>query len=138
MLRIDSLATKTEYTKDNVLAFQMIESLKKLQYSRRFSKNEITVLKLQLNRDLYIEMFVGLARRAKYNDRRIMRLAHEVNKRFVTPMMPQDVHTYTLELLDKDIKISNYVDIVEMLEVTDEELDMMLGMNRTEKEELLA
>lgn len=124
-----NMRDKETYTKDNLLALRMIEQLKRLQYTRRFSGNEITEIRLQLNRELYIEMFVGLAKRARYNNRRIMRLTHEINRRFKVPLKPEDVHTYTLKLLEEVQEDINYEELITSLSITKEELQTMFGSN---------
>lgn len=123
------LREKKTYTNDNLLALRMIEQLKRLQYSRRFSGDEITEKRLQLNRELYIEMIVGLAKRARYNKRRTLRLAHEVNRGFKVPMTPEDAHTYTLELLGEEQEKVSYESLITSLSITNEELKTMLGSN---------
>lgn len=124
-----SVLDKIELTTKNLNSIEMIESLRRLQYMRRFSKDETTELKLQLSRDIYIETSVNLARRAGYNARRIMRVAHEVNRSFEVSLEPQHVHQYVEKLLEEEYEDITYSKIVELFEITDEELIVILGTN---------
>lgn len=130
-MRKSSILDKRELTEDELLAIEMIESLRRLQYIRRFSKDEITELRLQLSRDLYIELAVNLAVMANYNERRTMRLAHEVNRSFDIAIEPKKVHDFVNELMLENFDKLSYFELVDILDITEDELSEILGTNQS-------
>lgn len=109
------------------VALAMLESLKNLHYNRKFSKDEIAEIKLQLSRELYIEVFVHLAQEAGYNRRRLMRLAHEANRSFDRSLAPKEVDKYVAEILGKEKEIYTYNDLAELFDMSDEEYNEFIG-----------
>lgn len=132
-----SILDKKELTSKNKESLKLIESLRRLQYMRRFSKDENTELKLQLSRDTYIETAVNLARLAGYNYRRTMRLAHEVNRSFEVTIEPKLVHEYVDKLLSEEVSDVNLDTMIETFDITEVELIEILGTNADELDTVL-
>lgn len=114
---------------NSIGAVARIEQLRRLIRKRRFTKDNATQIRLHAERDKYIETAVFLAKRAKYSEARMYRLAQEVNRSFDPYFSPSVVHKLTEDMIEKN---TSKVDIDAFMfdfDVTREEYEVMLGTN---------
>lgn len=119
--------TKQPIIKQGVGAIARIEQLRRLIRERRFSTDAAVADNVHTDRQLYMETAVLLAKRAKYPERRVYRLGHEINKMFEVYFNPVMAHEIIEKAYLKDDSDTDIDAWMFDLDVTKEEYITMLG-----------
>lgn len=127
MAILTSVSHKKPLTKVNIQAFSDIEQLKRLIRIRRFGENFVLRTRTQLERETYIRLAIYTAKRARYNEKRFLRLGHEINLAFETPLLPLDAHAVICQAMSDNETLADVYTLKATLDISTEEYAGMLG-----------
>ena len=134
MLITNVQSNKAPYEVSNLVAFMELAQLERLIRSRKVSTNTSVRFKVHLHREQYIRTAIHIARGARYNERRLRRLGHELNRHFDKTMAIGRLEKVIEDAMTEESSYDIICELRESFDITNEEKEMMKVAMATEEE----